>query len=313
LNLSCTPESNANFRIVTEPVATEPVTEVKTEEEEVKPVEETKPTEETKPEPAPKKSNRHSFFARFGKRDEPTEEKKDKEVEPAKDTPATEAETDSKPAETAAETPAPAEKAPSSPRADLLSFLKRDKSPAPKAAIVPEETTEAKPEVKANASTEAAAKDVVAPAEETPAEVPTSSKEVSSPREKRISNFFNFGKDKKAEEKKTEEVKSDSEDADAAPKPSTSPVPKSFLEGLKRKVSKAGKSSDKSETKEVATPAPVEEETPAPVEEETPAPETTAEPVKTEEVKPEEKTAPAIGDVVPEAVTVGAKPVQAAA
>jgi hypothetical protein len=188
----------------------------------------------------------------------------------------------------------------------LSFFVKRDKSPAPKAAIVPEETTEAKSEVKANASTEAAAEDV---AEETPAEVPTSPKEVSPPKEKRISNFFNFGKDKKAEEKKTEEVKSDSEDADAVPKPSTSPVPKSFLGGLKRKVSKAGKSSDKSETKEVATPAPV-------VEEEIPASETTAEPVKTEEAKPEDKiseAAPAIGDVVPEAVTVGAKPVQAAA
>ncbi|KAF8542098.1 Pleckstrin homology domain-containing protein [Trichophaea hybrida] len=290
----------------TEPVAvdTEPVTEVKTEEE-AKPAEGTKSSEETRPEPAPKKSNRYSFFSRLGKRDESTEEKKDKEVEPVKETPA-ETEADAKPAETLAETPAHAEKTPSSPK-DLLSFFgKREKSPAPKAAIVPEETLEAKSEVKADAPTEPvvdAPKDDAAPAEETPAETATSPKEVSSPKEKRISNFFNFGKDKKSEEKKTEDVKSDSED--------TEPVaPKSgFLGGLKRKVSKAGRSSDKSETKEVATPAPV-------VEEETPVPETTAEPVKTEEAKPEEKApeaAPAIGDVVPEAVTVGAKPVQAAA
>lgn len=203
---------------------------------------------------------------------------------------------------------------------------------------MPEETAEASPEVKDNApatepstaaggatpATDAAAaadapKDAAAPAAEeiTPAETSTAAaatttttppattapaKETAvSPREKRKS-VFNFGKGGKSEK-----AKPDPEDAEA-PKPSTSPVSKGLFGNLKRAVSKAGRSSEKAEHKEVAAPAPVAEEgTAAPA---------TAEPIKASDAKPEDKApeaAPAIGDVVPEAVTVGAQPVQAAA
>ncbi|KAI5819703.1 Pleckstrin homology domain-containing protein [Pyronema omphalodes] len=294
---------------VTEPVATEAATEAKADEE-AKP-EEAKPTEETRPEPAANKHNRRSFFARFGKREESAaaEDKKEEAAAEGEEKKAEEA----KPAET-----------PASPSAGVLSFFsKREKSPAPKAALATEEPPhevklEAKvdPEAPAAESSEAAA---AAPATEEAAaavegeEKKEETKPVTSPKEKRISSFFNFGKGKAVEEKKPEEVKSDSEDAEAPPKTATSPVPKSgFLGGLKRKVSKAGKA-DKPETKDVNAPAPVAEEEAT---EAAAAETTTAEAVKEEETKTEEQKpaeTQAIGDVVPEAVTVGANPVQATA
>lgn len=283
---------------------TEPAAETKPVEEEAKP-------EETRPEP---KKNRQSFFSRFGgPKKEETATEKGKEVEAV--APAAETETTEKVAETAPVIDIPAaneekkddRKTPTSPKSDLLSFFsKRDKSPAPKAHV--EEKIEDKVDaVVAAAAAETAPvieapKEVapIAPAtEEATVEVPKDAA-VTSPKEKRKSSFFGFG----AKEKKAEDVKSDSEDAEpSTTKPSTSPVPKGFLEGLKRKVSKAGK--PEKEAKEVATPAAVaEEETPKEA-----VPET-AEGVKETETKPEEtpaEVAPAVSDVT------AAKPVQAAA
>ena len=123
-----------------------------------------------------------------------------------------------------------------------------------------------------------------------------------------MSSFFAFKKEKKADD-----VKSDSEEAEpSSPKPSTSPA--NFVVGLYRRASKAGKGSPKeTEAKEVVAPATVPEETPAvtttAAETETPnGTDGTAEPAA-----PTEPTT-AIGDVVAEAVNVGqAPPVQAAA
>lgn len=133
---------------------------------------------------------------------------------------------------------------------------------------------------------------------------PDATSPATSPREqKRKSSFFSFKKDRKSED-----VKSDSEDAEPALKSgSTSPLPKAgagFL-GLMRKASKSTKSTGKEvENKEVAAPETVAEEpTTATTGEagETAVPATTAEPTATT----------AIEDVVPETVAVGQAPVQA--
>jgi len=168
------------------------------------------------------------------------------------------------------------------------------------------EKTEKEPESK---PAEAATEPVTVPAATTdsvttPAEEPTVAEATSpttSPKEqRRKSSFFPFMK-----EKKSEDVKSDTEEGEpSSPKPSTSPVPKpGLLTTLMRKASKAGKGKE-TEPKEVAAPVTVAEET---------AP---AAPVTTTETETPNGTTEtnAIGDVVPEAVTVGqAHPVQAAA
>lgn len=272
---------------------------------------ETKPAEEEAKPEEPRPEVKKSFFSRFSVPKKEASTEKGKEVEAVTPAAETESAADKVP-ETAPviDIPAAAEekkddrKTPTSPKSEILSFFhKRDKSPVPKAPV------EEKIEDKVDAVVAAAE-----PATETPKEVaPAAATEETavespkdavapSPKEKRKSSFFGFG----AKEKKAEDVKSDSEDAEpTATKPSTSPVPKSFIAGLKRKVSKAGKG--ERETKEVAAPAAVaEEETPKDA-----APET-AEPVATvaAETKPEEtpaEVAPAVSDVT------AAKPVQAAA
>lgn len=296
-------------------------TETKVEEE-AKPAEESKPAE-TKPEPVTTPgTKRRSIFGGFFKHDaaaeEKKEEKKEKEaVEPvSKDAPIIETpEVDAKPIDAAAgpaEEPAADKAVPSSPpkSSKFLSniFDKRDKSPSRKVEKTEDKTEAAEPkvEVPEAAVAETPSDAVVSPTEETPAD-PNAA---VSPKEKRKSSFFSFKK-----EKKHEDVKSDSEDAEpAAHKPSTSPVPKGILGGLMRKASRAGKGKE-TETKEVSTPAAVAEEE---ADKTLPAPETT-EPAKTEaeaEKKDETNTeaAPAIGDVVGDAVTVGQNPpVKAAA
>lgn len=128
----------------------------------------------------------------------------------------------------------------------------------------------------------------------------------TSPKEKRKSSFFSFKKEKKAED-----VKSDSEEAESAEKPSTSPAPKGLLTGLMRKASRSAKGKE-TESKDVAAPTTVLEESAT----EQPTIES-AEPVKSETNAVADAAladTPAIGDVVPDAVTVGAsQPVQAAA
>lgn len=291
---------DADINIATEPVVDAAVEPKEEEAKAAEPTEEeARAAEEVKPEP--KKNNRHSIFSRFGKREE---EKKEKEVE----APAAETEGEAK---AVTETPVietpTAEKTPSSPKSDLLSFFgKRDKSPAPKAAVVEDKAEEPTLAAAVEEPVVEASNDVIVTPPTEEAETPV----VAAPKEKRKSSFFGFGKEKKVEEKKSEDVRSDSEDAEIiAPKPSTSPVPKSFLGGLKRKVSKAGKAAEKPEAKEVVTPAAVPEEEETAI---TLLPET-AEPVKTEpETTTSTEAAPAIGDVVAEAVTAG-KPVQATA
>lgn len=287
------PEAAAAPAPGVEPAVNEPAAEDKPAEEVA--AEEKK--EETRPEVPAKKGDRRSFFARFGgKKETHAEEKKEEATEETPAVAESEAAEGAALAETAAETPAEEKKddkkIPTSPKSDLLSFFhKRDKSPAPKGAPAEDKEEETAAE---------APKDEAAPAtEEAPAEA--AKETAANHKERRKSSFFNFGAKKAAED-----VKSDSEDAEpSTAKPATSPVPKGFLGGLKRKVSKAGKT--EKETKEVAAPAAVAEEEAA-------APETAA--AVPEESKEETTGEPAatIGDVVPAAVTVGeAKPVQAAA
>lgn len=121
----------------------------------------------------------------------------------------------------------------------------------------------------------------------------------TSPKEqKRKSSFFaSFKKDKKVED-----VKSDSEDAEPAHKSSAaSPVPKTgLLTGLMRKASKSTKNAGKeADTKEVIAPETVAEE-PTLVPATTDAAETAGSAAE-----------PAVGDV-PEAAAVGQAPVQVA-
>lgn len=126
----------------------------------------------------------------------------------------------------------------------------------------------------------------------------------TSPKEqKRKSSFFSFMK-----EKKSDDVKSDSEDAEPAKSGSTSPLPKAGILGLMRKASKATKHPGKeTDNKEVAAPETVAEEPAA-------AP-TSAEAAETTTV-PTEQTEPAptsIGDVGPDVVNAGQAPVKATA
>lgn len=123
----------------------------------------------------------------------------------------------------------------------------------------------------------------------------------TSPKEqKRKPSFFaSFKKDKKVED-----VKSDSEDAEPAQKSgTTSPAPKTgLLTGLMRKASKSTKNAGKeADTKEVAAPETVAEEP-------TPVPATT-ETVETATTSTEPAVSP-VGDA-PETVTVAQAPVQA--
>lgn len=122
----------------------------------------------------------------------------------------------------------------------------------------------------------------------------------TSPKEqKRKSSFFSFKKDKRVED-----VKSDSEDAEPAQKSgTTSPVPKTgLLTGLMRKASKSTKNAGKeADTKEVAAPETVAEE-PATGAVTTDDAETT--------IASAEPAASPVGDVS-ETVTVVQAPVQA--
>lgn len=140
-----------------------------------------------------------------------------------------------------------------------------------------------------------------APAEES---TETTSPTTGPKEQKRKSSFFSPFK----KEKKADDVKSDTEEGEpSSPKPSTSPVPKpGLLTGLIRRASKAGKGKE-TEPKEVVAPATVPEEvTPA-------APATTTE-TETPNGAPAATESDAIGEVVPETVTVGQAPaVQAAA
>jgi len=236
-----------------------------------------------------------------------TEEKKEKEPEAVVNT---ESETGAKPIDTpvaSASTERPERTSTSSPPKPKFSFFERrkvEKEPEAKPEEVKpaETTTEPVPVPGAAPDT---ATDVATPAEG--ASAADSPSPATSPKERRLSSFFAFGKEKKAGD-----VKSDSEEAEpGSPKPSTSPA--SFVVGLYRRASKAGRGSPKeSESREVAAPATVLEETPAATT--TAATETpngtdgTAEPAA-----PVDPTT-AIGDVVAEAVNVGqAPPVQAAA
>lgn len=283
---------------------------------EEKKAEEPKASEESTTEAkdkAPGPVKRHSFFGVFGKKGESAGEKREKEVaEPVKEASAETVEGEAKPEDAPAagaedkSTPA----SPSSPpKAKFLALLgKRDKSPSPKPA---EEKTEAAAEVKPAPPVEVATEASREAAAETPKDVPDTAAETTSPtaKEKRKSSFFSFKKEKKADD-----VKSDSEETEPS-KASASPVPKGLsLTSLKRKVSRAGKGKE-TESKDVASPPAVAEEDEKEKEKDkdavAPEPET-AEPVKTE---PEaEAAAPVIGDVVPDAVTVGQnQTVQAAA
>lgn len=283
--------------------------------EEMNTVEETKAAEETPTNTTaecrpkhPPAAKRHSFFSMFDKKGEAATEKKDKEAaEVSKDTLAAEmSEGDIKPVDTPAVTSDEKPTTPSSPpKQKFLALLgKRDKSPSPKAV---EEKTDAPAEVKIQTPVQPVISSEVAA--ETPkesAESPSTDAVSPSTKEKRKSSFFSFKK-----EKKSDEVKSDTEDAACiethAPAKSTSPVPKGLsLQSFRRKVSLSGKAKE-TETKEVASPAAVVEEG---EQNETPAAPKTAEPVKAEQ----EPVAPVIGDVVPDAVTIGqTRPVQAAA
>lgn len=131
--------------------------------------------------------------------------------------------------------------------------------------------------------------------------VPDPTCPVTSPKEqKRKPSFFaSFKKDKKVED-----IKSDSEDAEPTQKSgTTSPAPKAgLLTGLMRKASKSTKNSGKeADTKEVAAPETVAEE-PTPL----PATTDTAETTTTST----EPAASPVGDV-PETVAVVQAPAQA--
>lgn len=123
----------------------------------------------------------------------------------------------------------------------------------------------------------------------------------ASPKEqKRKSSFFaSFKKDKRAED-----VKSDSEDAEPAQKSgTTSPVPRTgLLTGLMRKASKSTKNAGKeADTKEVAAPETVAEEPALGA--------VTTDTVETTTASAEPTVCP-VGDV-PETVAVVQAPVQA--
>lgn len=179
-----------------------------------------------------------------------------------------------------------------------VNFSKPTSTEAPKVEIPGTEETEA-PKVE---STEAAE---VATTPEATSETAT------SPKERRKSSFFaGFGK----KQTKTEEVKSDSEETEEPKEKTAKP---GLIAGLIRKASHRGGKTP--EAKEVSTPAAVAEET-EPTTEAVTKEETSTEAVKEEtaapvvaEEKAEEKTAPTIGDVVPEAPTVGSKPTPVAA
>ncbi|KAI5839992.1 Pleckstrin homology domain-containing protein [Morchella snyderi] len=285
-----------------EPVAAPAVTEDAPTEikETVEADEADKPAEPTA---APKPTKRNSIFGAFIREKKEEEKKEDAKAEASEPTEvvATEAKPLDVPVEAAATEKTP-ESASSPPKQKFLSsfFDKKERSPVAKTA---EKETDTKP---AEVTTEIPAENIdatpIVAVDESAA--PDATSPATSPREqKRKSSFFSFKKDKKSED-----VKSDSEDAEPALKSgSTSPLPKAgagFL-GLMRKASKSTKSTSKEvENKEVAAPETVAEEptTAATTGEadETVVPAAAAEP-----------TAPAIEDVVPETVTVGQSPVQA--
>ena len=282
-----------------------------------------------------------SFFSNFNKKKAEASTVENKEEGKA-ETPAVETETpavtettettetEAKPEtklEVPAETAAPEKGVAASPtqksKFNLSSFIKREKSPAPKAEKADEKAEEGtEPEIadkavstnppflslnfEANPSQEPEATPAAEPVAEAATETPveeTSAEAATSPKEsKRKSSFFSGFKGKKAEE-----PKSDEQTAEEAAHKSTSPVSK--ISGLVRKVSSRGTSKPKEDKeKEVASPATVTEE-----------PETvSAEPVKTEAepaaAEPVAATEPqSIGDVVPDAVNVGQAPVKASA
>lgn len=188
-----------------------------------------------------------------------------------------------------------------------MGFLnKRDKSPAPKAAL---ESTEApKVDIPATEETEAPkAEATEAAAAAEPAAIPEATSETAtSPKERRKSSFFaGFGK----KQPKTEEVKSDSEETEEPKEKAAKP---GLIAGLIRKASHRGGKTP--EAKEVSTPAAVAEETePAVKEEEAPAEAAKEETAPVVAEKVEEKPTQSIGDVVPDAVNVGSKPTPVAA
>ncbi|KAG0638453.1 hypothetical protein HOY80DRAFT_887883 [Tuber brumale] len=277
------------------------------ETEAIKPAEGTKEAEKTHEAPvASKPVKRHSYFPvnPFNR------EKKEKEVaEDKKEGEAPEHKTETE--------AAPAEVKPIdviAPEASTASGESRASPPRHKfyAGIFDRrgDKTEKEPETKpAESSTEPATvpatttESTATPAEESTVAEATSP--ATSPREqKRKSSFFSPFK----KEKRADDVKSDTEEGEpSSPKPSTSPVPKpGLLTGLIRKASKAGKGKE-TEPKEVTAPATVAEET-------TPAAPVATTEAETSNGAPATTETNAIGDVVPEAVTVGqAHPVQAAA
>jgi len=292
--------------------------------EEVKPTEEATTAEETKPaeeakaeEPvAPKPTKRLSVFGFLDKKkseksvqkEEAKEEAKEETPaapvvateEPAKETPAAEP-VAAPAAETPAEKPVEAH-SPTSPKEKIMSFLRRDKSPAPKAAPVETETApaveEPKPSEAAVTETPAAAAvvppttEVTEAPKETPVEETAESATATSPiKEKRKSIFSSFNK-------KSEDGESKS----------------NLFSSLTRKASAAarGRSPGKSAEKETAeTPAVAEEPEVKKDETVTETKAETAEPVKETEPVVSEKPAQ-IGDVPAAAVSVGEKPAAAA-
>lgn len=295
------------------------------EAEETKPVE-AKPAGATSPKEAtsPKTTKRLSFFGGFNKKkvESPSVEKKEEEAKaetpavaeteapaPAVETAETESET--KPIDVPVTDSAAPEKltVASSPKSkfNLSSFIKREKSPAPKNEEVKaedkvEEKAEDKPEEKMEAPVVLAAEPTTTEAaKETPAEETTVETAATSPKEtKRKSSFFSGFKGKKPEEKTGDEAVSESD----APK-AVSPVSKfgGLIRKASRSSSKPAKEAEKKE--EVAAPATLTEEPEA----------VSAEPVKTEAAAEPaaasdsaDKPVQSIGDVVPEAVNVEKTP-----
>ncbi|KAI5776758.1 Pleckstrin homology domain-containing protein [Geopyxis carbonaria] len=297
-------EATHDISVGTSPTdATEPAVNA---EEEVKPDDESKTVEETAS--SPKNPKRHSFFGSLFKKEETEKkEKEDKKEEviegPAKETPTVPENVEqerTKTVDVADETPSAEKSTPSSPpKTKFLSniFEKKDKSP-PKVEDESKKEDETQPEIKVEEPSETSPEGQ----KEAPVSPEQPADATSTPKEKRKSNFFSsFKKEKKVEEKKSEEVKSDTEDVEA-PKPSTSPVPKGLLTGLMRKASRSKSSERKAEVKDVVAPATVTEE---PTETATPI--AAAETAKAEASSEGDKTAPVIGDVVPDAIIVGSE------
>ncbi|KAI9766068.1 MAG: hypothetical protein M1840_006775 [Geoglossum simile] len=266
----------------------------------------------------PKPSKRGSIFGsilRKGGREvpKPVEEKEEAApAVPAKDAEVVSAsgpteESASKPSEVTEETSAPVSNSPK--KSGFLNYFREfkhsDRKEEPEVTPKADEPATA-PAPEATPATETETTAPVEPAAESTE--PTATAEPSKAR--RRSSFFTDLVGKVG--KKPGEVTSDSE---GEPKEKSSPLPK-IVGGLFRGTSRAGKQK-KGEAKKDTTP-PTVEETPetAPAEETTPAAEpkseetpTAPEPTQTNVVNG------AIGDVVPDAITVGQTPqqVQAAA